>query len=550
MSENTVNSPIDPDEIPPVNAIGNGFTKEQLEKAKKEARKILDILKNKEWTSIRFPNKLTNSDIYLTQIENGRFLVARLEKNEDYIDNVTDVCEEASSTDGSYISEDVAKTFALFEVKAIDAANVIESLPDREETQIDKHLGDISNKRLVSASISANNVRNSLKNKSWDLVRFNNKDSGKDIIIEKINSEEFRMGIIDKDELNLEKAIFSEPSRIDGKKTSIDVKKFYAFFKDLEKEAMEAIKDLPVLEETVEEEKETEDESDIEEAKRKEKKKKKENENQKPKKRKEPFTKTASDDELLDDSTYRFRNGEPDDCEIKTKNGGSVEYHKASPQKPKWFDDGMPGIIVKINGKTATREDLLEFIKEHHDEFVDALNNTYLADLESLGKNRANFLAGDTKPVPPEHRYSEKSEIRKNESKDNLRTKPYEGGDYDKGRKIITKMLHKYPKSAWRDISFPVEDPKTGETNIISLSKQIAENDGQIENKINPKAITISPLKKNGEIEETACTFKVLCTYVSLHEKEFVEAMEAAIEKERGGLSEKSTKSARSDDER
>lgn len=214
---------------------------------------------------------------------------------------------------------------------------------------------------------------------------------------------------------------------------------------------------------------------------------------------------------------------EADEVDVSSENG----------QASKFFDDGMPGIVVFINGKQVSKETFMQFIEENKEEFVDAYNNAYLKELERLGKTRETFEHGGKASVPPSRRKSfpgtniDRSQETAGGS-DQEPAKPkyartpseWKNGDPDKGKEVVNRVLRQFSGSHWHCASF------SSDGYVFELERTTGPG-GQYNWHPNYKFS-----KDGGACQDLH--YKDFYRYAALHEEELTNKLTAALEEELG----------------
>lgn len=218
--------------------------------------------------------------------------------------------------------------------------------------------------------------------------------------------------------------------------------------------------------------------------------------------------------------------------------GDTVKLSAETEDRPKWADDDMPGIIVEINGRIVTRSEYVKFIDAHKDEFVDAFCNSYLAELEKLGKTRWAYERGDTLPVEDKHRGPvpgfKSGESGKDSKDPNAGPAPgsapenvpedeiewadgkaWRDGDYKAGKALFESVSHKYMDNNWNSVAFSIGDDE------IQITRKLAPDGGFRKGTLNDYDLMINGKHvKYGHFME----------YVDLHKDVFASVMTEKIE--------------------
>lgn len=158
---------------------------------------------------------------------------------------------------------------------------------------------------------------------------------------------------------------------------------------------------------------------------------------------------------------------------------------KAEDKNHEIDDDGMPSVIVRINGKVVDKAEFVKFVEEHRDEFVESYNNVFLVELERLGIDREKYLGGRKKPLEaikrvacPGYKAAGKApeknpENRQKSDGNRFRTgdKEVDDSNFQKGKNIYKEIKKEYGNKNWTSVSFNAHTPD-GEEHIVQLTRQ------------------------------------------------------------------------------
>ena len=196
--------------------------------------------------------------------------------------------------------------------------------------------------------------------------------------------------------------------------------------------------------------------------------------------------------------------------------GHRFNIGKECKTNPKFYDDKLPGIIVKIDGRIVSRKKFLKFINENKEDFVRAYNEAYAAKIQEKEQAARENGGKENQQEKMKDRDDTKTDRKPPEFKD------VRDGDYKRGLDIIKDTLGKYSDIPWKNSDIVMENGDR-----IHIERQKSEDQKLSLNRadftINGKAMT----EKD---------FSIAARYIDLHEAEFRTKVTTNLDKVRANI--------------
>ena len=136
-----------------------------------------------------------------------------------------------------------------------------------------------------------------------------------------------------------------------------------------------------------------------------------------------------------------------DDIDHTYADGRKCKTENVTPTNPKIFDDDLPGIIVKIDGRRVTRKEFEQFIKEHKEEFVRVYNEKYEEKIKEKEERMKNEKSGE--------KTEEKTKDKQKDTQTKSETKK---NDYQKGVEALKETIYHYSNIPWKQADIQMDN--------------------------------------------------------------------------------------------
>ena len=241
-----------------------------------------------------------------------------------------------------------------------------------------------------------------------------------------------------------------------------------------------------------------------------------------------------SENKTIDKIVTQYEEG-MDDNEIKLPKGDKVKVENETTENPKFYDDGMPGIIVKINGKRVTRKEFEEFIRDNKEDFIRAYNEVY----DQRMKEREERNKADSKQDGKEHKQKDRENKREhkeqktNHQKQQTNNKgkipsyrDVSSGNYDAGKEALKDVFGSYSDIPWKQTDVVMDNGDK-----IHFDRHVKEDQ-----QLHPYRVNIS---MNGT-PMTGSNYGIFARYTNLNEHELTEKIKDSLDKQRIQFKERS----------